>query len=81
MVVKGAVEFLKAIGFIEDDLRNETTNEVESFLVMIEPNVPVLSDALHELLNGTSVTVKLFRNLKVIFFTFLIKRLLIFRFI
>lgn len=68
MVVKGAVEFLKAIGFIEDDLRNETTNEVESFLVMIEPNVPVLSDALHELLNGTSVTVKLFRNLKVIFF-------------
>lgn len=68
MVVKGAVEFLKAIGFIEDDLRNETTNEVESFLVMFEPNVPVLSDALHELLNGTSVTVKLFRNLKVIFF-------------
>lgn len=65
MPVKGAIEFLKAVGFIENDSRNETTNEIESFLVIIEPIVSVLSDALIELLNGSSVLVKLFRDPKI----------------
>lgn len=65
MPIKGAIEFFKAVGFVESDLRNETTNEIETFLVIFEPNVTLLSNSLTDLLNGSSVSIKLFRNPKV----------------
>lgn len=67
--VKGALEFLTAIGFIEDQSLNEK-DEVETFLVLPEPNESLLLNALQELESGNCVSLKLFRDPKV-------KRLLI----
>lgn len=61
----GAVDFLQAVGFAVQMIPNEQTGEQESYLVLNEPNVVQIQDALGELTSGNAVTLKLFRDPKV----------------
>ncbi|KAI1706788.1 PUB domain-containing protein [Ditylenchus destructor] len=63
----GAVDFLQAVGFAVQMIPNEQTGEQESYLVLNEPNVVQIQDALGELTSGNAVTLKLFRDPKVFY--------------
>jgi len=65
--VKGAVNFLKAVGFTEEMVPNESNGEIEPFLTMAEPLCPIIQQAVEELSGGSPVLLKLHRDAKVFF--------------
>lgn len=65
--LKGAVEFLKGVGFLEDDQRT-AEGTVETYLSLPEPDQDALArvdDALLALEQGGPVSLKLYRDPKV----------------
>ncbi len=64
--VKGAKHLLDALGFCEQMITNDTSGQVEPFLVMEgEPLCPLIQQAVDELANGSPVALKLHRDTKV----------------
>jgi UBX domain-containing protein 6 len=65
--LKGGIEFLKSIGFIEDDQRN-SDGSIDTFLVLPEPDEEALSlleNSAYSLDSGAPITLKLYRDPKV----------------
>jgi hypothetical protein len=59
--IKGGVDFLKAVGFIELDEANE------KYLFLLDVDISKLQEGLDNLKNGEPIPLKLSRDLKVLF--------------
>lgn len=61
------MEFIKAVGFLEDDQRNED-GSIDTFLALPEPDEDVLNNlevAAQSLEHGAPISLKLYRDPKV----------------
>lgn len=68
--VKGAVEFLHAIGFVETIALNETTNQEEPYLVLnnVQEVYNSIQEAAIELEEASPIYLRVFRDPKVFIF-------------
>ncbi|KAI6171412.1 UBX domain-containing protein 6 [Aphelenchoides bicaudatus] len=65
--IKGGIEFIKAVGFLEDDQRTEN-GSIETFLALPEPEeatLAILDAASQSLENGAPISLKLYRDPKI----------------